>query len=748
MAAERDEHPVVEVPRDDAHGGPARPSGGPGALARQSHRLALGEQPARAVEAALPLGVGELAARACSRDDATVGRRHHRRPVEEADDLLAEVVERAAREHDLHEGAVGVLEPAQHRRLVLEDRAQHLGREGAEAALGHLDERQADARGRLDEQPVCRRVGSRDDQPRRSGVVQGLDDRGRSRARWSRRQRGNSGTGGTGWCPWRDAASASTRQCARPRRPGVGPLVSEVRLRAWRSGRVLSTVASRPIGRCRHGALGRCGEAGDEAERDARDLGDRSGGAAGRGRGWQVTIATGRIVGNFHHERTLPSVDTVTTRRPTVVDAGARSGRAGRHVTDAVAGAERQREAARDGREARDRPAGCRRVTARGRRRLGWRHSAPGAGSLRDLRLRRARSPRPRARPARLRRAAPAHRPAARGALGGSVLGRRAGRRGGRRGRAGPAAGARDRRRASRPAVARACHELAADPGRRGPSPRPRGARRPHPRPHDDRPRGSPPRRGRAGSRGRRPRAHPERRRRPVRRAARARIGRAPRRGAGARRAAGAARAGARPHDEPLGRARRRRRVGVCRARRRAPRHPPGRAGAGAGAGSAGGATARDTQAVAGGCRCGPVRRPATRPDGIRPRVGRGARHRAHVGARPALRRRREPCSPWPARSTPSPTTPPPREPTVPDHVERRTGSLRRLRQPHAGVACRGDRTGRRGGAGRDGDGAQPRRDPRHGLRRARGVAQRPARRRARQRRGGSPRRWRSSRRR
>ena len=62
--------------------------------------------------------------------------------VEEADDLLNEVVERAAREDDLHERAVGVLEPTQDRGLVLEDRAEHLGGERGDVLERDVDDRQ------------------------------------------------------------------------------------------------------------------------------------------------------------------------------------------------------------------------------------------------------------------------------------------------------------------------------------------------------------------------------------------------------------------------------------------------------------------------------------------------------------------------------------------------------------------------------------------------------------------------------
>ena len=57
-------------------------------------------------------------------------------------------------------------------------------------------------------------------------------------------------------------------------------------------------------------AVRRRGETGDEPERDAGHLGL---GLAGAPRGWQVTLGQGRIVGNFHHERTLPTVDSVTS---------------------------------------------------------------------------------------------------------------------------------------------------------------------------------------------------------------------------------------------------------------------------------------------------------------------------------------------------------------------------------------------------------------------------------------------------
>ena len=57
-------------------------------------------------------------------------------------------------------------------------------------------------------------------------------------------------------------------------------------------------------------AVGGGGEPGDEPQRDAGHLGL---GVAGAPRGWQVTLGCGRIVGNFHHERTLPSVDSVAS---------------------------------------------------------------------------------------------------------------------------------------------------------------------------------------------------------------------------------------------------------------------------------------------------------------------------------------------------------------------------------------------------------------------------------------------------
>ena len=80
--------------------------------------------------------------------------------------------------------------------------------------------------------------------------------------------------------------------------------------RADRSGVVLSTLTSRRRSVGADDALGGRGEAGDEPQRDAGHLGL---GVAGAPRGWQVTIGASRIVGNFHHERTLPTVDSVTS---------------------------------------------------------------------------------------------------------------------------------------------------------------------------------------------------------------------------------------------------------------------------------------------------------------------------------------------------------------------------------------------------------------------------------------------------
>ena len=51
-------------------------------------------------------------------------------------------------------------------------------------------------------------------------------------------------------------------------------------------------------------------EAGDEAQRDAGHLGLGVAGAPPAGKSPSVC---GRIVGNFHHERTLPSVDSVAS---------------------------------------------------------------------------------------------------------------------------------------------------------------------------------------------------------------------------------------------------------------------------------------------------------------------------------------------------------------------------------------------------------------------------------------------------
>ena len=56
------------------------------------------------------------------------------------------------------------------------------------------------------------------------------------------------------------------------------------------------------------------------------EMPDTSGSALARARrGWQVTLGCGRIVGNFHHERTLPSVDSVAS--------AVRAWRFGRHRT-------------------------------------------------------------------------------------------------------------------------------------------------------------------------------------------------------------------------------------------------------------------------------------------------------------------------------------------------------------------------------------------------------------------------------
>ncbi len=193
VAAEGDEDAVVEVAGDDAHGGAV----GGRAVGARAHRLGLGEQAARAVEALERQRVVELALRTGAGDDAAVGRRHHHGAVEEADDLLAEVVERAAGEDDLHERAVGVLEPAQDRGLVLEDGAEHLGREGRDVVERDVDERQPGRTRRRHEggEALARRARTR---------------RARRRRRASRAARCRRGAAASPSCSARAAASART----------------------------------------------------------------------------------------------------------------------------------------------------------------------------------------------------------------------------------------------------------------------------------------------------------------------------------------------------------------------------------------------------------------------------------------------------------------------------------------------------------------------------------------------------------
>ena len=104
----------------------------------------------------------------------------------------------------------------------------------------------------------------------------------------------------------RPAASVRTSRWASASVPGVGVRVAQGGPERRRA--VDADVEATMVGA--DDAVGGGSEAGDEPQRDAGHLGL---GVAGARRGWQVTLGCGRIVGNFHHERTLPSVDSVAS---------------------------------------------------------------------------------------------------------------------------------------------------------------------------------------------------------------------------------------------------------------------------------------------------------------------------------------------------------------------------------------------------------------------------------------------------
>ncbi len=268
------------------------------------HRLALGQQPTGAVEAVEAFRPRQLTVGPRSCDDAPVGRRHHGGAVEEADDLLAEVVERATRQDDLHQRAVGVVEAAQHGGLVLEDRAEDLRREGGRVLERHVEEGETGAGRRRRELPVCRAVEPGRHQGGRTRAAQVLDDSAGAEAVDSLHAK--RGSIGQDEAVRKAATGTGARQGQPQRQRTVGRRVQPSRVRQDRS-------------------MGGGRETCDEAQRDPRGVRLRRRGAARRG-GWQVTVVPTRIVGNFHHERTLPTTDSVSTRHASRRSAGGGDG--------------------------------------------------------------------------------------------------------------------------------------------------------------------------------------------------------------------------------------------------------------------------------------------------------------------------------------------------------------------------------------------------------------------------------------
>lgn len=161
--------------------------GGGAVLGADADWLGLGDEPTRAVEAVEGQRVLELAVRAGARQHPAVGRRHHGGAVEEADELLAQVVERAPREDDLDEDAVHFLEPVEDGGLVVEHRTEDLGVE-AVARGGIMKQQQGQARpiGALAPRPRLALLDAGDGQGGGAGSGQVIEQPGLAQQRGGR----------------------------------------------------------------------------------------------------------------------------------------------------------------------------------------------------------------------------------------------------------------------------------------------------------------------------------------------------------------------------------------------------------------------------------------------------------------------------------------------------------------------------------------------------------------------------------
>ncbi len=283
VADERREQPVVEVARHDPHHGPPGaivPGAAPRSRGRaDAHRLLLGDEPARPVEAAERQGGGQVGFRTGLGEHPAVARRDHGRPAEETGEPLAQVLQATSGQDDADQDLVRLLDPFEDAGLLVEHRPEDLG----DDPLG-LDGR----RGQQEGEPGVLRLpapsfdllgGPPGDRDRCGSVERALLD------------------------------EVLTRGLPRLYRLGVG--ADEVvaglgrgpeQRRAQHTSHGLVGVTDE-LG---SGQRGQCHKAVEVHAADEVAAGDRC-----RGRRWQLRLNHAAIIGNIHHEPTVIAVDSV-----------------------------------------------------------------------------------------------------------------------------------------------------------------------------------------------------------------------------------------------------------------------------------------------------------------------------------------------------------------------------------------------------------------------------------------------------